>query len=142
MNSVVIAALSSLKTQATGDFVFTSSKGTPYDSIRTGFESVCTRAGLHGVTSHTCRHTFTTRLIASGVDLRTVQELGGWSSLRMLERYAHVAPERKVQAVEGLVQEFHNAFHNSQESGQTTNPVSTQKNRCGEVAEWPKAAVC
>jgi site-specific recombinase XerC len=28
--------------------------------------------------------TFATRLVAAGVDLRTVQELGGWSSLAMV----------------------------------------------------------
>lgn len=29
----------------------------------------------------------------AGVDLRAVQELGGWKSLRMVERYGHLAPD-------------------------------------------------
>ena len=60
--------------------------------MRNIFEAACRRANLERVTPHTTRHTFATRLVQNGVDLRTVQELGGWSSLRMLERYAHVAP--------------------------------------------------
>ena len=142
LNSAMHAALSRLKTEARGEFVFTTRTGKPYDSIRNGFESACTRAAVHGVTPHTTRHSFATRLIASGVDLRTVQELGGWSSLRMLERYGHVAPTRKAQAVEGLVQEFHNGFHNSGESTSTTKSLTPHKQRHGEVAEWPKATVC
>jgi integrase len=142
LNSAVQAALSRLKTEARGEFVFTTRTGKPYDSIRNGFESACTRAGLEGVTPHTTRHSFATRLIAGGVDLRTVQELGGWSSLRMLERYGHVAPGRKAQAVEGLVEEFHNGIHNSEETRRTINTLTTRKQRHGEVAEWSKATVC
>jgi site-specific recombinase XerD len=81
-------------------------------------------AGLEGVTPHTTRHSFATRLIAGGVDLRTVQELGGWSRLRMLERYGHVALTRKAQAVEQLVEEFHNGIHNSRKSDFTTKALT------------------
>jgi hypothetical protein len=39
----------------------------------------------------------------AGVDLRTVQELGGWKTLAMVQRYAHLAPSRLAEAVERLV---------------------------------------
>ena len=39
----------------------------------------------------------------NGVDLRTVQELGGWATLSLIQRYAHVSPSRKAEAVERLV---------------------------------------
>jgi len=32
-----------------------------------------------------------------------VQELGGWRTLSMVQRYAHLAPERLASAVERLV---------------------------------------
>jgi site-specific recombinase XerC len=35
----------------------------------------------------------------AGVDLRTVQELGGWSSLAMVQRYAHLSPGHQAAAV-------------------------------------------
>ena len=36
------------------------------------------------------------------VDLRTVQELGKWSSLELVQRYAHLSPGHKAEAVERL----------------------------------------
>ena len=56
------------------------------------------------MTPHTLRHTFASRLVMAGVDLRTVQELGGWQTLAMVERYAHLSPAHKAQAVERLVE--------------------------------------
>jgi site-specific recombinase XerD len=41
-------------------------------------------ARLDGVTWHALRHTCASRLVASGVDLRAVQELGGWRTLSMV----------------------------------------------------------
>ncbi len=110
LNSVVRAALQRLQAKATGDSVFEKADGIPYSSV-SGFKAACKRAALEGVTPHTLRHTFATRLMANGVDPRTIQELAGWSQLRMLERYAHVSPSRKALAVEGLAKEFHYANH-------------------------------
>ena len=66
-----------------------------YKSFRTAFESACERANLPDVTPHVLRHTFASRLVMNGVDLRTVQELGGWKSLNMVQRYAHLSQDHK-----------------------------------------------
>jgi site-specific recombinase XerD len=58
---------------------------------------------LDGYTWHGNRHTFASRLVMTGVDLRTVQELGGWRTLGMVERYAHLSPTHLHAAVERLV---------------------------------------
>ena len=55
------------------------------------------------MTPHVLRHTFASRLVMAGVDLRTVQELGGWSSLDLVQRYAHLSPAHKVEAVERII---------------------------------------
>lgn len=47
---------------------------------------------LEGFTWHGLRHTFASRLVMAGVDLRTVQELGGWRTLSRVQRYSHLAP--------------------------------------------------
>jgi len=39
----------------------------------------------------------------AGVDLRTIQVLGGWRTLAMVQRYAHLAPAHLRDAVERLV---------------------------------------
>jgi len=50
------------------------------------------RAKLADVTWHTLRHTFASQLVMRGGPLRAVQELLGHASIKMTERYAHLAP--------------------------------------------------
>jgi len=96
-------ALTALHKQATGrEYVFGRRDGRPLQSIRGVFMRACERAKLAGVTRHVLRHTFTSRLVMAGVDLRTVQELGGWKTLAMVQRYAHLAKSHKTQALEKL----------------------------------------
>ena len=64
----------------------------------TAFMAACGRAKLSGVTPHVLRHTFASRLAMAGTDLRTIQELGGWRSITMVERYAHLSDEPKRAA--------------------------------------------
>jgi integrase len=49
---------------------------------------------------HACRHTFASRLVQAGVDIRRVQELMGHASIEMTLRYAHLAPQNLVSAME------------------------------------------
>jgi len=43
------------------------------------------------------------RLAMEGVDLLTIKELGGWKSLPMVQRYAHLSPSQRRTAIERLV---------------------------------------
>jgi integrase len=112
LNSVVLGALTRLP--KISEFVFAKPSGKPYHAIR-GFRAACRRAGLTGVTSHSTRHTFDSRLVENGVDLRTVQELGGWATLALIQRYAHVSPSRKAEAVEGFVRNNSTTFFTTSE---------------------------
>src|SRR6266851_1724308 len=58
---------------------------------------------LEGYTWHGNRHTFASRLVMAGVDLRTVQQLGGWQSSGMVQRSSHLGPDNLLAAVERLV---------------------------------------
>ena len=102
LNSTVLEALKALHTSPIGEHVFVNEKGLAYRSIASIFKRACRRANLTDVTPHTLRHTFASRLVMAGVDLRTIQELGGWQTLAMVERYAHLSPGHKAQAVERI----------------------------------------
>jgi integrase len=60
------------------------------------------QAGLVDFTWHDLRHTFASRLVMADVDIRTVAELMGHKKIQMKMRYAHLAPEHKLVAVERL----------------------------------------
>lgn len=85
-----------------GSWVFGGEK--PYGAIKTAWLAACRRAGIKSCRFHDLRHTWASYLVESGVDLRTVQELGGWSSLTLVERYSHPTSDAKWRAVEALGQ--------------------------------------
>jgi len=52
---------------------------------------------------HDFRHTFASRLAMQGVDLKTIKELGGWKTLAIVERYAHLSRGHLHASIERLV---------------------------------------
>jgi len=66
------------------------------------FGEVRDKAGLKDVTAHTLRHTCASRLVQAGVDIYKVRQFLGHSSVRMTERYAHLAPSSLNSAVAAL----------------------------------------
>lgn len=62
----------------------------------------CRRVGIEPVGWHKLRHTFASHLVAKGVPLPTVQQLLGHATITMTMRYAHLAPNALVNAIEVL----------------------------------------
>lgn len=85
------------------DLVFAHpEKGTPLDRSKATkrFKAACRQAGVREVRFHDLRHTFATRLAASGQPLRTIQEFLGHADSKTTQIYAHYAPsEHEVQIV-------------------------------------------
>ena len=83
--------------------------GEPMVSPRAWFELVMQDAiksnpAVKDVTWHIFRHTYISRLVMAGVDLRTVQELAGHKDIKMTVRYAHLAPAHWLAAVDRLAE--------------------------------------
>jgi Phage integrase family len=66
--------------------------GKPVLDVKNAFGTALEEAGIHNFTWHDFRHDYASRLVMAGVSLRAVAELLGHKGLRMVMRYAHLAP--------------------------------------------------
>jgi len=66
----------------------------------TTWDAACQRAGLAGFRFHDLRHTWASWHAMAGTPLSVLQELGGWHSPQMVQRYAHLSPEHLAAAAE------------------------------------------
>ena len=105
INSAALAAFRELRLRGNGSGpVFLNTRGEPLTGPRYWFEAAVQDAKMEHFTWHFLRHTFASRLVMAGVDLRTVQELMGHKSIITTMRYAHLAPAHQLAAVERLAQ--------------------------------------
>ena len=103
LNSAALAALTTLRTRGDGTgAVIRNPQGQSLAGPRYWFEPIVRRAKIRAFSWHCLRHTFASRLVMAGVDLRTVQELLGHKSIAMTVRYSHLSPTHTLAAVERL----------------------------------------
>lgn len=84
-------------------FVFTI-EGRHYHEIdhRT-WQSLVKRSGIpKGFRFHDLRHTWASWLAQAGTDPQKLRQLGGWSSLRMVERYSHLNVDHLREAANAI----------------------------------------
>jgi integrase len=107
MTDTIHSTLSLWKQQcadtAPDSLVFSSPKTKKkMDNCGTAWENLLKEADIQKFRWHDMRHDFASQLVMSGVDLNTVRELLGHADLKMTLRYAHLAPENKLQAIRVL----------------------------------------
>ncbi len=83
--------------------IFASERGgKQLQGPRHWFEDAIVAANIKNFTWHDIRHTFASRLVMAGVDLRTVAELMGHKKIQMTMRYSHLAKAHKQDAMRRL----------------------------------------
>jgi len=103
LNVTALAVLAELRKRGDGTGrVVRNIKGSPLSDPRHWFEPSVRAAKIRDFSWHCLRHTFASRLVMAGVDLRTIQELLGHKSIAMTARYSHLAPSHTLAAVERL----------------------------------------
>ncbi len=91
-------------------YVFTDADGQKIKEVSNAFERVVDRIGFNDrvddprqrVVFHSLRHTFASWLAIQGTPLYTIARLMGHKSIAMSERYSHLSPDHKREAVKGL----------------------------------------
>lgn len=76
------------------------------------WRNAVTRAGIKDFSFHCLRHTWASRLIQSGVPLHALMEMGGWSDVDMVRKYAHFGGDHLLvyaNKINGSAQNPHNA---------------------------------
>ena len=107
LNKLAFDTLTQWKAQSrkisSGSLVFPSPKdGKKMDNCNSSWETLLKKAEIENFRWHDMRHDFASQLVMKGVDLNTVRELLGHADLKMTLRYAHLAPDVKMRAVELL----------------------------------------
>ena len=106
------------------------------------YEPALKQAGIEGATWHTLRHTFASRAVMAGVDIRSVQELMGHSTIIMTMRYAHLSPSHLRTAVNkaslGVIA-IKTGSATGSKTGSNTNEVIRDERR--GIAEVPKISM-
>lgn len=84
------------------NIVFVGDRGKPLKTVKKPFETALTHAGILNFRFHDLRHTFASYFLMRGGDVLTLKEFLGHSSMKMVERYAHLAPGHKVRQINNL----------------------------------------
>ncbi len=99
----LISLLSNLRKSATNDAYILSGLKKPLDprTLYGRFQRFLQDHGIRHICFHTLRHTFATRSIESGADIKTVSELLGHSNVKTtLQLYVHPTMAHKREIVE------------------------------------------
>ncbi|WP_047684844.1 MULTISPECIES: site-specific integrase [Xenorhabdus] len=83
----------------------------------TAWNSALKRAGIENFRFHDLRHTWASWLVQSGVPLSILQEMGGWESIEMVRRYAHLAPNHLTEHARQIDVLFGGGVPNPSQSG-------------------------
>ena len=81
------------------EFVFTYRKR-PIKEVNTkAWRAALRRAGIENFRWHDLRPTWASWHVQAGTPLHVLQELGGWESVEMVRRYAHLSSEHLAEYV-------------------------------------------
>jgi len=106
MNSLVAATFK--KQDMSSEFVFPhlQRKDRALKDVSSSLKTACNKIGIEKFRFHDIRHTAATFMVQAGVDLVTIKEILGHSTVQMTMVYCHSSQESKRKAVQKLEEIF------------------------------------
>ncbi len=83
-------------------WVFTFRNEPVHQTSTKAWRSILSVVGITDFRWHDLRHTWASWHVQNGTPLHVLQELGGWSSLKMVQRYAHLSWEHLREWVQRM----------------------------------------
>ena len=127
INKTVENTLIATKKHPESAYVFPGKTGKPYDNFKRSFKTAREKANIENFRFHDLRHTFASQLVMNGVDLNTVRELLGHSTIDMTLRYAHLSPNHTKRAVDLLAQNVPSGSVLRQKEGDLVYDLDTKQ---------------
>ena len=94
----MLERLRTMQATSTSLLIFAAPLGGFLYPFQDHFRQAVKAAGLDSkVTPHALRHTWASRFMETSGDALLLQRAGGWTSLKMVERYAHVREGRDAE---------------------------------------------
>ena len=104
----VLSGLVEAARRKSHSFIFTNpDTGKKYTSVKNAWASACRSAGITNLHFHDLRHTFGTRAVDGGANLRDVQKVRGHKSIKTTEGYAHATEDGKRRVVAAVENSSH-----------------------------------
>lgn len=105
LNKAAINSLNELGKVKNCEFVVSTKQGKPVHPapFQKTLDRICERAGINRFGTHALRHTFASKLIEAGVDIKVVSKILGHSSVRITyDTYVHILEKHKQSAVDAI----------------------------------------
>ncbi|RQQ63540.1 site-specific integrase [Burkholderia stagnalis] len=87
------------------DHVFVYQGKPVYQTATAAWRKALERAGIRDFRWHDLRHTWASWHVQRGTPLQVLKELGGWETMEMVQRYAHLSADHLAQWVTPLTAE-------------------------------------
>lgn len=100
--AVLRRQLAKKRTSEFVDSVFVYHGKPVYQTVTAAWRKALKRASIRDFRWHDLRHTWASWHVQRGTPLQVLKELGGWETLEMVQRYAHLSADHLTQWVTPL----------------------------------------